>query len=256
MLWGAVNCDIVIVPLLLCIKLCEYLLLGMAKKRLVVLTGAGISAESGLKTFRDSDGLWEGHKIEDVATPHAWIRNPQLVLDFYNQRRRDVLAAVPNTAHKILAELEKYYDVQIITQNVDDLHERAGSTKVMHLHGEIMKMRSVRAEHRLFPYDRDLKVGDKSFDGGQLRPHIVWFEEPVPMIEKAIPLMYEADIFVLVGTSLAVYPAADLVDYAKERVKKYVIDKKIPPVSRYQNVIPIEMTATEGLAELKRILIG
>ena len=221
---------------------------------MVVLTGAGISAESGLKTFRDSDGLWEGYNIADVATPSAWRRNPQLVLDFYNQRRRDVMQAQPNIAHKTLAELEANYDVRIITQNIDDLHERAGSTKVMHLHGEIVKMRSERAEHRLYPVLKDIKLGDKAIDGGQYRPHVVWFEEPVPMIEEAIPIMYEADIFVLVGTSLAVYPAASLVDYVKDNVKKYIIDKKLPEVKRYKHIIPIEMPATEGLVELKKLL--
>lgn len=222
--------------------------------KLVVLTGAGISAESGLRTFRDGDGLWEGHNIEEVATPRAWIRNPQLVLDFYNQRRRDVISAKPNIAHKILAELEKDYDVRIITQNIDDLHERAGSTNVLHLHGEILKMRSERADHRLYPVMKDIKVGDKAFDGGQYRPHVVWFEEPVPMIEKAIPIMYEADIFVLIGTSLAVYPAAGLVDYVRDSVLKYIIDKKIPEVKRYKHVIPIEMPATQGVQELKKML--
>lgn len=226
----------------------------MAKQKLVVLTGAGISAESGLRTFRDSDGLWEGYNIADVATPGAWRRNPQLVLDFYNQRRRDVLLAEPNAAHKALADLEKKFDVHIVTQNIDDLHERAGSTNVLHLHGEIVKMRSERAEHRLYPVHKDIKLGDKAIDGGQYRPHVVWFEEPVPMIEEAIPVMYSADIFLLVGTSLAVYPAAGLVDYVKEKVPKYIIDKKIPDVKRYQNIIPIEMSATEGMVELKRLL--
>ncbi len=226
----------------------------MGKSKLVVLTGAGISAESGLRTFRDSDGLWEGHNVQDVATPGAWLRNPQLVLDFYNQRRKDVLAARPNVAHKILAELEGDYDVQIITQNIDDLHERAGSNKVLHLHGEILKMRSERAEHRLYPVTKDIMLGDKAIDGGQYRPHVVWFEEPVPMIEQAIPLMYEADIFVLIGTSLAVYPAAGLVDYVRDNVMKYVIDKRIPEVKRYKHIVPIEMPATQGIIELKKML--
>ena len=228
----------------------------MAKQKLVVLTGAGISAESGLRTFRDTDGLWEGYNIEDVATPRAWRKDPQLVLDFYNLRRKDVLAAQPNLAHKTLAELEAHFDVHIITQNIDDLHERAGSTKVLHLHGEIIKMRSEKNEQKLYKIKEDIKLGDKAGDGGQYRPHVVWFEEPVPMIEQAIPIMYEADVFVLIGTSLAVYPAAGLVDYVKEKVKKYVIDKKIPSVSRYSNVIPIEQPATLGMAELKRLLLG
>lgn len=227
----------------------------MGKRKLVILSGAGISAESGLKTFRDSDGLWEGYDIEEVATPRAWKRNPELVLNFYNMRRANVLDAVPNAAHDVLAELEDYYDVHIITQNIDDLHERAGSTKVMHLHGEILKMRSEHNEDLVYPIRSDIKLGDKAEDGAQLRPHIVWFEEAVPMIEHAVPLMIEADVFVLVGTSLAVYPAAGLVDYVKEEVPKYVLDKRIPPVSRYKNVIPIEMPATEGAAELKRILL-
>ncbi len=223
---------------------------------MVVLTGAGISAESGIKTFRDSDGLWEGYNIADVASPRGWRKDPQVVLDFYNMRRHDVKKAQPNAAHIGLAELEAHYDVHIITQNIDDLHERAGSTKVLHLHGEIVKMRSEKSDTKTYPYTNDIKLGDKAPDGGQLRPHIVWFEEPVPMIEVAIPILYEADIFVLIGTSLVVYPAAGLVDYVKESVKKYVIDKKIPPVKRYKNVIPIELPATEGMAELKRILLG
>jgi len=228
----------------------------MSKQKLVVLTGAGISAESGLRTFRDSDGLWEGYNIEDVATPRAWRRNPQLVLDFYNERRKDVLAAQPNAAHKILAELESHFDVYVITQNVDDLHERAGSKKVMHLHGEILKMRSEKNEHKFYTIQHDIKLGDKAADGSQYRPHVVWFEEPVPMIEQAIPVMYEADVFVLVGTSLAVYPAAGLVDYVKEKVKKYVIDKQIPSVSRYSNIIAIEQPATSGIEELRRLLLN
>jgi len=226
----------------------------MSKQKLVVLTGAGISAESGLRTFRDSDGLWEGYNIEDVATPRAWRRDPQLVLDFYNMRRKDVLAAQPNAAHKALAELEKHYDVHIITQNIDDLHERAGSTKVMHLHGEIIKMRSDKDPWTYYPITTDIRFGDKASDGGQYRPHVVWFEEPVPMIEEAVPVMHSADIFVLIGTSLAVYPAAGLVDYVKPDVNKYVIDKKIPEVKRYRNVIPIEKPATEGMQELITLL--
>jgi NAD-dependent deacetylase len=228
----------------------------MAKQKLAVLTGAGISAESGLRTFRDSDGLWEGYNIADVATPGAWRKDPQLVLDLYNLRRKDVLAAQPNYAHKALAELQSHFDVHIVTQNIDDLHERAGSKKVLHLHGEIIKMRSEKNTLKHYKITKDIKLGDKAEDGGQYRPHVVWFEEPVPMIEEAIPIMYEADIFVLIGTSLAVYPAAGLVDYVKEKVKKYVIDKKIPSVSRYKNVIPIEQPATLGMADLMRVLLG
>lgn len=222
---------------------------------MVVLTGAGISAESGLKTFRDSDGLWEGYDINEVATPEAWQKNPQLVLDFYNMRRRNVMDAVPNAAHFALANLEADFDVHIVTQNIDDLHEQAGSTNVLHLHGEILKMRSELNEHITYPIDNDMRLGEMAQDGGYLRPHIVWFGEPVHMIEEAIPIMQSADVFVLVGTSLAVYPAAGLVDYVPAHVKKYIIDKQIPPVIRYKNIIPIEMSATEGakrlLAELK-----
>jgi len=227
-----------------------------SKQKLVVLTGAGISAESGLRTFRDSDGLWEGYNIEDVATPRAWHRDPQLVLDFYNLRRKDVVAAQPNAAHKVLAELEAHFDVHIVTQNIDDLHERAGSTKVLHLHGEIIKMRSEKNAHKLYAITGDIKLGDKAEDGGQYRPHVVWFEEPVPMIEQAMPVMHDADVFVLIGTSLAVYPAAGLVDYVRADVAKYVIDKRIPYVGRYRNVIAIEKPATEGVEELRTLLTG
>jgi NAD-dependent deacetylase len=226
------------------------------KQKIVVLTGAGISAESGLKTFRDSDGLWEGYNIEDVATPRAFKKDPQLVLDFYNMRRKGVLEAKPNAAHFGLAELEKHYDVHIITQNIDDLHERAGSTKVMHLHGQILQMRSVQNEHKIYDITGDINLGDTAEDGGQLRPNIVWFEESVPMIEEAIPVMRSADIFVLVGTSLVVYPAAGLVDFVGEEVPKYILDRKIPPVHMYSHLIPIEKPATEGITELLSILLG
>ena len=226
----------------------------MQKPKLIVLTGAGISAESGLRTFRDSDGLWEGYNIEDVATPRAWQRDPQLVLNFYNMRRKDVMAAVPNAAHTTLAELEADFDVHIITQNIDDLHEHGGSTKVMHLHGEIMKMRSETNESMFYPVSGDMLLGQTADDGGLLRPHVVWFEEQVPMIDHAVPLMRQADIFVLIGTSLAVYPAAGLIDHVPPGVVKYVLDKRIPFTGRYSNVMPIEMAATEGIMELKRLL--
>ncbi len=222
----------------------------MAKKTLVVLTGAGISAESGLKTFRDSDGLWNGHNIEDVATPGAWRRNPQLVLEFYNMRRKDCAAAQPNSAHKILAELEDYFDVQIITQNIDDLHERAGSTNILHLHGEIFKMRSEKNERLIQEIRGDINYGDKAADGAQLRPHIVWFEEAVPMIEPAAALTKTADIFLVVGTSLAVYPAAGLVNYAPWPIPKFIVDKRVPGSALY-NLTAIEKPATEGMADLK-----
>ncbi len=226
----------------------------MNKKKLVVLTGAGISAESGLKTFRDSDGLWEGYNIEDVATPRAWRKNPQLVLDFYNVRRKNVAEAKPNAAHLGLAELEKNFDVHIITQNIDDLHERAGSTKVLHLHGEIFKMRSEKTHELVKEIRGDIMLGDCAEDGCQYRPHIVWFEEPVPMIEEAIPIVHGADIFAVVGTSLVVYPAAGLVNYAPWEIPKFIIDKRIPYTSSVYNVTAIEKPATEGITELIKIL--
>lgn len=227
----------------------------MNKKHIVVLTGAGISAESGLKTFRDSDGLWMGYNIEDVATPRAFRKDPKLVLDFYNMRRKDVAAAIPNTAHDGIAALEKEYAVTIITQNIDDLHERAGSTCVMHLHGEIFKMRSSVNETLISEIRDDINVGDLAEDGTQLRPHIVWFEEPVPMIQQAASVMTTADVFILIGTSLQVYPAAGLIDYVPDKTPKYIIDKKIPPVNRYENIIAIEKTATEGVGELLKMLL-
>lgn len=226
----------------------------MSKKKLVVLTGAGISAESGLKTFRDSDGLWEGYKVEEVATPGAWRKNPQLVLDFYNMRRKDVRNAQPNAAHQGLAALEKDFDVHIITQNIDDLHERAGSTKVLHLHGEIFKMRSETNEHLIYDIVNDIQVGDRGEDGAQLRPHIVWFEEAVPMIEPATRLASVAEIFVVIGTSLAVYPAAGLLHYAPAYIPKFIVDKKIPYTSSSHGIVSIEKPATEGVKELAVLL--
>jgi NAD-dependent deacetylase len=223
-------------------------------KKLVVLTGAGISAESGLKTFRDSDGLWEGYDIEDVATPRAWKKNPKLVLEFYNYRRKNVLDAEPNDAHRILAQLESDFDVHIVTQNIDDLHERAGSTKVLHLHGEIFKMRSELDEELVYEIRGDINIGDKAEDGAQLRPHIVWFEEPVPMIERAAGIVRQADLFVVVGTSLVVYPAAGLVNYAPWHIPKYIIDKRIPYTLDAYNLLAIEKPATEGVKELADIL--
>lgn len=226
----------------------------MNKKHIVVLTGAGISAESGLKTFRDGDGLWNGYNVYDVATPGAWHKNPQMVLDFYNDRRRDVAAAMPNDAHIGLAELEKDFDVTIVTQNIDDLHERGGSTKVLHLHGEIFKMRSERNEGLIYEIRGDINLGDKASDGQQLRPHIVWFEEPVPMIEKAIALMNDCDYFVVVGTSLQVYPAASLLHYAPPFLPKFIIDKKIPDVQHSATLTLIEKPATQGVKDLKNLL--
>ncbi len=222
--------------------------------KLVVLSGAGISAESGLKTFRDSDGLWEGYNVYEVATPRGFAANPKLVLDFYNMRRKDVANAKPNNAHLELAKFENDFDVTIITQNIDDLHERGGSTKVIHLHGEIFKMRSVLNKHKTYDIRVDIKIGDKADDGGQLRPHIVWFEEEVPMLEKAIPIVEDADIFVIIGTSLQVYPAASLINFAPIEIPKFIIDKKVPNTFGIKNIKSIEATATEGVILLKQSL--
>lgn len=226
----------------------------MVKKKLVVLTGAGISAESGLKTFRDSDGLWEGYEVTEVATPRGWRKNPQLVLDFYNARRKNVADAIPNAAHYGLAELEKDFDVSIITQNIDDLHERAGSTNVLHLHGEIFKMRSEWDETIIADIRGDIKLGHLAPDGAQFRPAIVWFEEPVPKIEEAVPIVFAADIFIVVGTSLVVYPAAGLINYVALETPKFIIDKKIPYTSPMRNLTLIEKPATEGVQELIDLL--
>ncbi|HET9058259.1 MAG TPA: Sir2 family NAD-dependent protein deacetylase [Chitinophagaceae bacterium] len=226
----------------------------MFKKKLVVLSGAGISAESGLQTFRDSGGLWEGYNVEDVATPMAWKRNPGLVLDFYNYRRKNVQNAVPNAAHIGLAELEKNFDVQIITQNIDDLHERAGSTKVLHLHGEIFKMRSEYNEDLIYEIKGDIRLGDLAEDGFQLRPHIVWFHEPVPMMDEAIPLVTGADLFVVIGTSLVVYPAAGLLSYVPLEIPKFIVDKKIPHTSSNHDFTAVAKPATEGIKDISELL--
>jgi NAD-dependent deacetylase len=226
------------------------------RKHIVVLTGAGISAESGLKTFRDGDGLWMGYNVEDVATPRAFLRNPQLVLDFYNMRRRDVAAAAPNAAHMGLAALEKDYAVTIVTQNIDELHDRAGSSNVVHLHGEIFKMHSLGSPHKVVEIRDDINLGDRGEDDTQYRPHIVWFEEPVPLIETAAEIMTDADIFILVGTSLQVYPAAGLIHYVPPDVPKYIVDKKIPPVGNIRCLHLIEKPATEGVEELLKLLLA
>lgn len=225
-------------------------------KKLVVLTGAGISAESGLKTFRDSDGLWEGYNIEDVATPDAFRRDPALVLEFYNHRRKNVAEAMPNEAHRVLASLEEHFDVHIITQNIDDLHERAGSSKILHLHGEIFKMRSSRDEDLVLDIREDIRLGDLAPDGAQLRPHIVWFGEAVPMIERAVEITATADVFAVVGTSLLVYPAAGLVHYKPSHAPCYVVDKKLPDLSSVRNLVTIEQPATIGMSLLKEQLMG
>lgn len=221
----------------------------MDKKNLVVLTGAGISAESGLKTFRDSDGLWEGYNVDDVATATAWRRNPAMVQEFYNLRRKSVREAEPNAAHYALVELEKDFNVYIITQNIDDLHERAGSTNILHLHGEILKMRSEGDESLVYPVEDDIQMGDTAEDGAQLRPHIVWFEEAVPMMEPAAKLLLNADVFLIVGTSLVVYPTASLVNYAAPFLPKFIVDKKIPYTTGLRNLTAIEKPATEGMQE-------
>lgn len=225
------------------------------KKKLIVLTGAGISAESGLKTFRDSDGLWEGYDINEVATPGAWKKNPELVLQFYNMRRRNVYDAMPNAAHLELAGLEEYFNVQIITQNIDDLHERAGSSQVLHLHGEIFKMRSEMDESILYPIKEDIRLGDRAPDGSQFRPHIVWFEEPVPMIVAASRFVQGGDILVVIGTSLVVYPAAGLINFAPAEIPKFILDKNIPYTHNIQNLCKIEKAATEGIKALKEQLL-
>jgi len=225
--------------------------------KLVVLTGAGISAESGLRTFRDSDGLWEGYNIEDVATPEAWERDPELVQQFYNERRRQVVAAEPNAAHFALAALERNYDVEIVTQNIDDLHERAGSKKVIHLHGIITKSQSDINPNITYPISgTEINMGECCELGSQLRPHVVWFGEAVPMIEVAARICSKADLFILIGTSLAVYPAAGLIDFVPSGTTKYIVDPKTPNVRRYKNVISIEKNAVDGMEALKAILLN
>ena len=225
-------------------------------KKIVILTGAGISAESGLKTFRDSDGLWEGYNIEDVATPEAWQRNPQMVQQFYNERRKSVLEAQPNIAHIALARLEEQYDVTIITQNIDDLHERAGSTNVVHLHGVITRSQSSLNPNLTYPINGwEIKMGEVCELGSQLRAHVVWFGEAVPMIEKAAQICSEAEIFILVGTSLAVYPAAGLINYVPRHVTRYIIDPNIP-VSSGAGVVEMPFKATIGVPMLVKELMN
>ena len=219
-------------------------------KNVVVLTGAGISAESGLKTFRDSDGLWEGHDVMEVASPLGFKNNPELVLDFYNQRRKQLLEVKPNEAHLALAELEKKYKVSIVTQNVDDLHERAGSTSVLHLHGELLKVRSTNNEKDIQYWTKDLLVGDLCKNGFQLRPDIVWFGEDVPLILKAIEICENADILMIVGTSMQVYPAASLINYIPPNTKIFYIDPH-PAVIHHPNLTVIEEKATTGISKVQ-----
>ena len=223
--------------------------------KLVILTGAGMSAESGIKTFRDSDGLWESYRIEDVCTPEALERNPELVINFYNERRKQLYDAAPNAGHKGLVGLEKYFDVQIITQNIDDLHERAGSKQVLHLHGELKKVRSSKNPNLIYDLEGwKLKPGTLCEDGSMLRPHVVFFGEAVPNIEPATELVRQADIFVIIGTSLAVYPAASLLHYAPESIPVFVIDPHIPADARRRNFHLIKKGASQGVAELKKLL--
>lgn len=222
----------------------------MHKKKIIVLTGAGISEESGIKTFRDSNGLWENHKIEDVASPEGWRKNKELVLEFYNLRRAQLKSVEPNQAHKELVRLEEKYNVVIITQNVDDLHERAGSKKIIHLHGELKKVRSTLDEHLVYDWDKDVNIGDKCEKGSQLRPHIVWFGESVPMMAKAYSEAMDADILMVVGTSLLVYPAASLFTQFAAHLPKYLIDRKIPDgVEGFENVHIFEKAASIGVKE-------
>lgn len=222
----------------------------MDKKNIVILSGAGISAESGIKTFRDGDGLWENHRIEEVATYDAWLNNRDLVLEFYNQRRKQLLTCEPNDAHRQLVILEEKFNVQIITQNVDDLHERAGSKNVLHLHGELLKVRSTADERLVYDWKIDLVNGDKCEKQSQLRPHIVWFGEPVPMMDAAAKLAAKADIFIVIGTSLVVYPAAGLLHYTDYTVPKYVIDPNRPVVSNIQPIEYITEKASIGVRKL------
>ena len=222
-------------------------------KHIVVLTGAGMSAESGLKTFRDADGLWEGHDVMEVASPEGFAANPELVLEFYNQRRKQLLNVIPNQAHLDLVALEVNYKVTIITQNVDDLHERAGSTNILHLHGELFKVRSIYDEFDVQDWKTDLVRGNNCKKGYQLRPDIVWFGEAVPMIPKAISICETADVLLIIGTSLQVYPAASLMNYVNPETKIYYIDPK-PAMDSNSQVTVIAATATEGMKSFIEIL--
>ncbi len=226
-------------------------------KKIVVLTGAGISAESGVSTFRDNDGLWRNHRIEEVASPIAWENNRQLVLDFYNQRRKQLFEVEPNDGHLWLVKLEEKYNVQIVTQNVDDLHERAGSSNVLHLHGELKKVRSTSNPELIYTLEHwELKNGDNCELGSQLRPHIVWFGESVPMIETAMSIVSGADILIVIGTSMVVYPAASLINYVANDVPKYYIDPKAFPVHGISNLSIINEKAGVGVPALVEQLLN
>lgn len=223
-------------------------------KRIVILTGAGISAESGIKTFRDENGLWEGHDVMQVASPIGWEKNKELVLDFYNQRRRQLLQVEPNEAHYALARLEEKFDTHIITQNIDDLHERAGSSNVTHLHGELLKARSTFDENLVMDWKKDICIGDFCEHNYQLRPHVVWFGEAVPMFEKALEITERADILIIIGTSMQVYPAAGLVDFAPNGIPIFFIDPK-PNISEGNNLEVISKKAVEGVPPLVKNLL-
>ena len=223
-------------------------------KKLVVLSGAGISAESGVKTFRDSNGLWENHRIEDVASPEGFQRNPQMVLDFYNARRKQLQEVKPNEAHLLLAKLEEYFEVHIITQNVDDLHERGGSSRIIHLHGELKKARPIDSESEIIVWEKDLNLGDLNSKGVQLRPHIVWFGEMVPEMDQAVKIAETADIFLVIGTSMQVYPAASLIQFIPDHCEVFVIDPNLD-----QNFVAadhfLKTSATDGMRKLIEILL-
>ncbi len=231
----------------------------MKKLKAVVLSGAGISAESGIKTFRDADGLWENHDIMDVASPQGWRRNPQMVLEFYNQRRRQLLTVEPNAAHRALVDIEKKYNVVIVTQNIDDLHERAGSSNVVHLHGELRKARSFTHEHLIYPWDGDIQWGDRCEKGAQLRPHIVWFGEDVPLIAKATEEISEADLVIIIGSSMQVYPAAGLVGAAPAGIPVYYVDPN-PQISwelkTTKNLHIFNENATTGVVKIVSQLLN
>lgn len=226
-------------------------------KKIVVLTGAGVSAESGINTFRDADGLWEGHDVMEVATPQGFQKNPDLVLNFYNERRRQLFNVFPNLAHQALVRLEDHYDVSIITQNVDDLHERAGSSNVIHLHGELLKARCSYNPNNIIDWKTDIKIGDLSDEGRQLRPHIVWFGEEVPLLEKAANITQTAQILLIIGTSMQVYPAASLIHFVSRNTPIYFIDPK-PNISRtdFNRLTIIEASAVQGVPQLVSDLIG
>lgn len=226
------------------------------EKRLVVLSGAGMSAESGIQTFRDANGLWEGHDVMEVASPEGWRNNKELVLDFYNKRRRQLLTVSPNEGHRIIAELQNHFKVNIITQNVDDLHERAGSREVIHLHGELLKVRSEQNEDLILDWRTDLHNTDTNDLGHTLRPHIVWFGEMVPELERAIPIVEQADIILVIGTSLQVYPVASLINFAKPQAIVYYIDPKPASTSAFQNPIKVIADgASNGMKQLYKELV-